>query len=350
MKVNYAWRMAIALGAAVSVVTGCSSGDAAAVKEEGFAGTTELQTGTVGVLNVLGSSENQMHWENTATDALEKVGWTPNVTDGKGDPSVWNQALSTFVQQQVDGILIIGGVETAAIATQLKAAQAADIPVIAVAIGSPDPERLLDANYAAPDGEFGTIMAEHMKETLPPGVPWVALTISASEGGNAPNLTALPILEAGGHPRVGTVDLNLAGDLPGQASKGATDLLRANPDAAMLFSCCDFTATQTIPALAESGHDTVINALRYDNLSTLDMIRQGKPVVTVGTNSDSAVLTGVDQLLAHKASGTEIDPAAFDGKAEFTVIDRSNVPESGFYYSPDDQIAAFVDQWKAEYK
>ncbi|HJT92618.1 MAG TPA: substrate-binding domain-containing protein [Mycobacterium sp.] len=335
---------------AALALSGCSSTSATAEKAEGFTGTTELPSGTVGILNNLGSSETLTHWQNTATDALGKVGWTAVVADGKGDPAVYAQSLSSFVQQKVDGIIILGGFQTGPIAEPLRAAQDAGIPVLALGINSPDPDKLITAQYAPDDAEFGVVLGNYLKEKLPAGSEWVALTLTAQEGANAPNVAAVEVLEPAGFPRVGTVDLNISGDIPSQVSKGATDLLRAHPDAAALMTCCDFTATLSAPALAEAGYPDVINAVRYDNLSILDLIRAGKPVVTAGANTDTSILIGIDQLLAYKASGTAFDVNAQEGVAKFVVIDKDNVPAEGFYFDPQEQIETFLTKWKAEYK
>ena len=272
------------------------------------------------------------------------------MTDGKGDPAVISQAISSFVQQRVDGIIILGGTQVGPLTPQLQAAKDAGIPVIAAGIKSPDPEGLLDAQYEPDGSEYGVLLADYLKKKFEAGTEWVALTITADKGGNAPIAAAQPILEDAGLPLVGTVDLNLTKDLPSQISKGSADLLRAHPNAKVLMSCCDFTAAFSVPALNEAGHPDVIQALRYDNLSILDMIRKGDPVVTVGSNSDTSILLAIDQLLAHKATGAEIDKDAQDGKDKFAVIDAGNVPAKGFYFDPDQQIHKFLTTWKAEYK
>jgi hypothetical protein len=95
----------------------------------------------------------------------------------------------------------------------------------------------------------------------------------------------------------------------------------------------------------------VITAGRYDNLSSLKLIRDGAPVVVAAANADTGVLTAVDQIFAGTAKKGDLDPNADKGKYEFRFIDKSNVPAPGtFAFDPAAQIATFVKQWKAEYE
>lgn len=62
------------------------------------------------------------------------------------------------------------------------------------------------------------------------------------------------------------------------------------------------------------------------------------------------MLTAVDQILAHAATGAEIDPDADQGLYEYVLIDESNVPAEGsYYFDPAEQIDAFVKTWKSQY-
>lgn len=325
--------------------SGTSDVDRAAWK-----GDTPLTKGKIGVLNVLASSEVQSHWTSTAQKAIEAIGWEHVTVDGKGDPAVEGQALNSFVQQQVDAILIVGGVAPQTIASQLRAAKAAQIPVVTTGVRSPNEGGEFDGVFAPADGDFGTVMAKYLVKKLPPKSPWVALLLTAAEGGNAPNVTALPVLEKAGHKRVGTVDLELSGDLASQAQKAARDLLTAHPDAKLLFGCCDFTPAVTVPALRQAGREDVIHSVRYDNLSTLKLIRDGSPVVTAAANADAGVLEAISQIVAHTTNGSKIAKSAPEDLWEFTVVDKTNLPEEGeFFFDPDEQIATWVTKLQTEY-
>ena len=346
-RYNLMFSLALAL-----VLVGCGpSSEGSSVKARGsdFTGKTKLPDATIGVLNVLPSSEVTKRWSDAAVSAIKGLGLKMVYADGKGDPAVWGQAVSGFVQQKVDGIVIVGGVQTGPIASQLKQAKSAGIPVVHTGIQSPDPKHLFAGTFAPNDATFGTVMADYMKKNLPSGSEWVTLEITADQGANAPIVSMRPIMEKAGYPRVGTLDLNISKDLVSQVTKGSTDLLRGHPKAKLLMACCDFSAGLTVPALEQSGHPTVIHALRYDNLTTLDLIRAGKPVVTAASNSDFNVMTAIDQLVANIATGKKFDETVDDAATEYTVIDKTNVPDKGYYYDPAVEVAKFVKKWKSEY-
>lgn len=178
------WGLLAATAAMVALMSTACADDSAPQKAAGFDGSTELPTGKVGVLSVLGSSEVVARLTDTAEEALGQVGWEAVVADGKGDPAVWNQALSSFVQQRVDGIIIIGGIQTGPIAAPLLQAKDAGIPVITAPISSPDPDGFFAAQYAVSGSKFGEVLADYLVQELSPESEWVAIEITADEGAN----------------------------------------------------------------------------------------------------------------------------------------------------------------------
>src|ERR1700712_1735261 len=122
MKNMFKPVVAVACLLLVAACGSTSGGSDASGSSSAWKGSTPLKQGKVGVLNVLGSSENQAHWGNTTSKALKAIGWTEVNVDGKGDPAIEGQAINSFVQQQVDAILIIGGIAVPTIAAQLRQA------------------------------------------------------------------------------------------------------------------------------------------------------------------------------------------------------------------------------------
>lgn len=303
-------------------------------------GSTKIVTGTIGVINAIGASENQSHWESAARQGLEAVGWDATVIDGKGDAAVQGQAISSLVQQKVDAIIYIGAIAADTNASQLQQAKDAGIPVLLTGVKSPDPEGMIAGQFAPDDADFGPVMADYLAEKLPDGATFGSILLTAFAGGNAPNVSALPILETAGHKRAATVDLDLAGDLATQVSKGVVDMAASNPDLKAITSCCDFTAAMSAPALQQAGHDDIIQAVRYDNLSTLQLIRDGYPVAVVAVNEVYGVLSAVSAVVALKSSETPIkdSAAALASKFEFEMVDADNLPEEGKYYFDDQEL------------
>lgn len=327
---------------------GEDTGAGGSTASAGGSQAAKLGTGTVGIITANSQSEVLTHWATTAEKALGAVGWKGVIADGKGDPSVWSQAISNFTNQRVDGIITLA-IDPAPVVPQLQAAKAAGIPVIASGISVAGKTDLFAARYAPEDQEFGRVLAAYLKKRMPQGAEYVALDMSAVSGAHALVTASTPLLNGDGFRLAGTHDMNPA-DLVNQAAKGTADLVQANPRAKFLLSCCDFTPPINVAALKQVGRTGVLTASRYDNLSTLKLIRDGAPVVVAAANADTGVLTAVDQIIAKKAKEAGIDPGADRGKYRFEVIDKDNLPAPGSYrFDPAEQIAAFVRKWKAEY-
>jgi ABC-type sugar transport system substrate-binding protein len=345
MKKTYASLAALVLAGGLSA---CGSGDEGG--EGGGGGGGKLPSaGIVGIILSDASSEVENRWAETATTAMEKIGWGVEIVDGSNDPAAYQQAMTSFINKNVAGIITVA-IDAPAITTTLRDAQDADVPVIAAGIRiDPSGSELFSGSYAPDDAELGRVTAEYMQDKLKEGDDYVVLDLTAVYGAHQPVVAAQPLFDEAGFELVGTHDISVQ-DIIGSAQKGAVDLMTANPDAKFMFGCCDFTAALTVPALADAGFPDVIQTVRYDNLSTLDLIREGAPVATAATDSDRGMLTALDQILAHAADGTEVDPDAKVGEYQYEMVDAENVPAKGeFFYDPAPVIEEFVGQWKSDY-
>lgn len=343
--------------ATIAMVTACGSSSdsgsttaASTGSSSSSTGTTKLPSATIGLLLGQGQSEVLQRWASTLKTAAAAVGWKVEVTDGKGDPSVWGQAITNFVNQRMTGIVTIG-LDAAPVAQQLKAAQQANIPVIATGITvAPADIDLFTAHYAPSDAQYGQTLASYLKSKLPTGSEFTQLDASANYGAHEAIVSADPALKAAGFKLVGNFDMDIS-DLVNQVAKGAAALATAHPQQKFMLSCCDLTPPITVPALKQAGSPNVISASRFDNLSSLKLVRAGDPVVLAVANSDTGVLITLDQLLALKAKGTKVDPTADKGKYQFDVVDKDNVPPAGqFFFPPSKEISQYVAQWKSEYQ
>ncbi|MFM0757350.1 sugar ABC transporter substrate-binding protein [Paraburkholderia strydomiana] len=344
-----AWRaFAVALVMSLAATITVSPAHA---ESSGFTGAVPLPAKRIGILSSTLGAEVVVHWETTAKKGVQALGWTADSVDGKSDPQVWGQAINAFTQRHMDAIIVIGGLQLSTIATQLRAAKAAKIPIVHVGIRATDPQHLFDGDFAPDDARFGAVLADYLNKKLPPRSEFVTLQLSSCELCNAPVPVAISMLEKAGHKAGGMADMSLNGDLAGQAKKMSVDLLRAHPKAKAMIACCDFVATFSAPALAQAGFGDVLNAVRYDDLSVLQLIRQGKPVITVANNNDDFILSAVDALAAYFASGTPIPAEAPATLAKYEVVDSANLPPKGeYFFSPDKSLEAFSAKWKATYK
>ena len=323
--------------------TGGNAGTSAA------SGLKNVGQHTIGIVESNGQSEVETRWTKTATTAIKDIGWSSDVIDGKGNPGVYQSAIESMISNKVSGI-ILEAIDAAPVATQLQDAKSAGIPVIASPLSTLGTGAdLFTARYAPSDTEFGVVLANYLKSNLPAGSQYVVLDITAVSGAHAAVAGAEPALKQAGFKLAGTVDMDPA-NIVTAAQNGTSNLIQAHPDAKLLFSCCDFTPAITQPVLATAGKTNVIQAARYDNLSSLDLIRKGANLVLAVANADTGILIAVDQIIAHTVNGTPIDPNAANGKFQFKIVDKSNLPPPGqFVFDPTTQINQFLATWKSEY-
>lgn len=338
--------------AACSSSKGSSTTSSTAAGSAGASGAAGLPSAghhTIGLVESNGQSEVETRWTKTASTAIGQLGWTSDVIDGKGDPGVYASAIESLISKKVAGI-ILEAIDAAPVATQLQDAKSAGIPVIAAPLSvSGSGVDLFTAAYAPSDTQFGVLLADYLKTKLPAGSQYVVLDLTAVTGAHGAIAGADPALQAAGFKKVGSVDMDPA-NIVTAAQNGTTNLMQAHPDAKLLLSCCDFTPAITQPVLAAAGKTNVIQAARYDNLSSLDLIRKGGNIVLAVANADTAILIAVDQLVAHTVTKAAIDPKAADGKFQFKIVDKTNLPPAGQYVDdPTAQINTYVTKWKTEY-
>ena len=112
-----------------------------------------LECGSAGTGCVLGA--------NGAKAAAAKLGWKATITDGKLDPTVWNQLIQQAVADKVDGI-VMTSVNPSLVKNGLAQAKAAGIPVVDIYqpkfAGAPE----LDGYVTSDHAEGGKLAADWM--------------------------------------------------------------------------------------------------------------------------------------------------------------------------------------------
>jgi ribose transport system substrate-binding protein len=89
-------------------------------------------------------------------EAGSKLGWTTDIVNGKGDPTVWNSAIQSAVSDKADGI-VLTAISPALVKEGIAKAKAAGVPVIAGAVGPP-----ADALVAESYPQGATAMASYI--------------------------------------------------------------------------------------------------------------------------------------------------------------------------------------------
>jgi ribose transport system substrate-binding protein len=351
MKENYVKRHIMSAVAVLGLLVTAACGTASDSSDGGgkkTEGTGEIGEGTVGILQFTAQSESILKWSKTAETALKDIGWQSTVVDGKGDPGVFSSAIEGFISQKVSGIILIG-LNPAPVATALEHARDEGIPIIQAPNTIVGPKLdLYDGNYSPDDRISGKLTADYLLKKYPKGAKYTVMDLPANSAAHEAVAGAEPVLKKAGFENVGTVALDQT-NLVVATQEAAINLVQGHPEAKILFSCCDFTPAITEAAIGKD-HPEILQTARYDNLSSLDLIRKGANMALVTANADYAMLVAVDQILAHTVKGDPIDPKAAEGRFEYKIVDKDSLPPEGkFVFDPQQQIDEFVTKWKSEY-
>ena len=96
-------------------------------------------------------------------EAGQTLGWTTDIVNGKGDPTVWNSAIQTAVSGGADGIVLFA-ISPALVKDGIAKAKAAGVPVAAAFVGpKADALSVVDAEAS------GKIMAGYLAEAAAGG-------------------------------------------------------------------------------------------------------------------------------------------------------------------------------------
>lgn len=166
-----AWKNAVssvgAMALVASLVAGCGSGsndDAGSSTAAAPAASTTASAGGAVAKTVLAASKPITAWDGfgapikppggkhivaiecsslgvgcvqgaeAAKEAASALGWSTDVVNGKGDPTVWNSAIQNAVASKADGIVLLA-ISPALVKDGIAKAKAAGIPVAAALVG-----------------------------------------------------------------------------------------------------------------------------------------------------------------------------------------------------------------------
>jgi ribose transport system substrate-binding protein len=98
---------------------------------------------------------------DTVPALREALGWSINAVDGQGNPKVYNQAIQSAINQNADGIVLIG-ISSAVVAAQLKAARQAGIVVASWDSANEPASDGVTINVDAPGELQGQVLASYL--------------------------------------------------------------------------------------------------------------------------------------------------------------------------------------------
>jgi len=318
-------------------------GTAAAGRTEAAAPEkTRLPRKTIGIMGPVDAAEIIKLATDATDQAAKALGWRTIRVDPQGDPAKMAAGMTSLVNAKVDAI-VLTTIEPATIASGLRAAERARIPVIdthTLTQSSP----LFDGEYFLPPrAEFNLLLAR-MRRDLPRGSE--IGTINLPQFLNA-KLAGDYIREAAaaqGWRIVASHDADLQNLVP-DTQRAVGDMLRANPGIDAVFGCCDFVPTGAVPAVRAAGRQVTVYAL-HGIPSAMPQARTGLAVLEVADYQRGGIVA-IDVLARHFATGARI-PKRMPGQYRMTLVDRTNAAR-GFPYPTARVLAPFKAKWARLY-
>lgn len=257
-----------------------------------------------------------------ATQAAEKAGANLVIFNANNDPTAQNNAIETYIQQKVNGIIVVA-IDTNGIMPAVKAADAAGIPVVAVdaVLPADGPQK---AQIGVDNEGAGKLIGEHFLKVM-----------NETMGGKAKlgivgalNSTIQNIRQKGFEDVVkGASGVTMAGVVDGRniqdnALSAAENLITANPDLTAIYATGEPALLGAVAAVESQGKQGQIKVVGWDlTASAIKGIDEGYVVGVVQQDPAGMGAAAVDALAKIHAGGTPEKQIA----VPITIVTKDNV-------------------------
>jgi ABC-type sugar transport system substrate-binding protein len=305
----------------------------------------QLEPKTIGIMGPVDAAEIIKLANDATEQAAEALGWEVVRVDPGGDPAEMASGMTSLVNQGVDAI-VLTTMEPATIASGLRAAEDAGIPVIDTHTLTQSADEFDGEYFLPPDEEF-ELLLDRMQTDVPEGSQIGVINLPQFLNAQIAGENIAAAAPDAGWEIVASHDADLANLVP-DTQRAVGDMLRANPDIDAIFGCCDFVPPGAVPAIRQAGSDIKVYAL-HGIPSVMPQVESGLAVVEVADYQKGGVVA-IDVLANHFATGAEIPkemPSEFGW--EMTIVDESNVAE-GYPYPTEEVLAPFLERWAEMYE
>lgn len=257
-----------------------------------------------------------------ATQAAEKAGANLVIFNANNDPTAQNNAIETYIQQKVNGIIVVA-IDTNGIMPAVKAADAAGIPVVAVdaVLPADGPQK---AQIGVDNEGAGKMIGEHFVKVM-----------NDTMGGKsklgivgALNSTIQNIRQKGFEDVIKTASgVTMAGVVDGRnvqdnALTAAENLITANPDLTAIYATGEPALLGAVAAVESQGKQGQIKVVGWDlTASAIKGIDAGYVAGVVQQDPAGMGGAAVDALAKIHAGGTPEKQIA----VPITIVTKDNV-------------------------
>jgi ribose transport system substrate-binding protein len=334
------------VGAAlVAVATGFASGHAKPTGAHASAAVNriKLPKKTIGIMGPVDAAEVIKLVNDAAEKAAKTLGWKTIRVDPGGDPAKMAAGMTSLVNAHVNAI-VLTTMEPSTIASGLRAAARAKIPVIDTHTKTQSSKYFAGEYFLPPTKEFNLLLGR--MKALPRGSKIATINLPQFLNAKIAGDQIKAAANAQGWKIVASHDADLQNLVP-DVQKATGDILRANPDLKAVWGCCDFAPAGAVPSIRAARKNVRVYAL-HGVPSTIQFAKAGSAVVEMASYQQGAI-AAIDLLAAHFARGAKIPKHLPKSMAyQMKIVDKSNAGK-GFPYPTNKLLAPFKKKWAKLY-
>jgi ribose transport system substrate-binding protein len=334
------------VGAAlVAVATGFASGHAKPTGAHASAAVNriKLPKKTIGIMGPVDAAEVIKLVNDAAEKAAKTLGWKTIRVDPGGDPAKMAAGMTSLVNAHVNAI-VLTTMEPSTIASGLRAAARAKIPVIDTHTKTQSSKYFAGEYFLPPTKEFNLLLGR--MKALPRGSKIATINLPQFLNAKIAGDQIKAAANAQGWKIVASHDADLQNLVP-DVQKATGDILRANPDLKAVWGCCDFAPAGAVPSIRAARKNVRVYAL-HGVPSTIQFAKAGSAVVEMASYQQGAI-AAIDLLAAHFARGAKIPKHLPTSMAyQMKIVDKSNAGK-GFPYPTNKLLAPFKKKWAKLY-
>jgi ribose transport system substrate-binding protein len=245
------------------------------------------------------------------------------IYNANNDPAAQNNAIETYIAQEVDGLVVVA-IDVNGVMPAVQAAADAGIPVVAVDAILPDGPQI--AQVGVDNEDAGRMIGQHFLDYMATEMGGSAeLGIVGALNSYIQNVRQegfeSVVTNAEGVEMTGVVD---GRNIQDNAMSAAENLLTANPDMSAMYATGEPALIGAVAAVESQGRQSDVRIVGWDlSSAAIRGIDEGYVVGVVQQDPAGMGAAAVDALLDH-LNGEEV-PAQID--VPVTIVTRENVDD-----------------------
>lgn len=257
-----------------------------------------------------------------AQAAADKAGDKLVIFNANNDPASQNNAIETYVQQKVDGLIVVA-IDVNAVATAVAAASAAGIPVVAVdAILPPGPQK---SQIGVDNALAGQLIGKYFLDQLPSMGGKAKIGVIGALNSVIQNIRQKGFVDTvTANPSVTVAQVVDGRNIQDNAMSVSETLITGNPNINAIYATGEPALLGAVAAVDSGGHKSQVKVFGWDlTASAIKGIDEGWVVAVVQQDPAGMGAAAVNALVA-LTSGKTV-PATI--AVPITIVTKANVDQ-----------------------